>query len=1148
MSQALGGKHARAVLVVVLFASSILHAQNTGTITGTVTDPAAAVLPNANVTVTNQATGVALSGSTNSEGSFVFTPLNAATYKLTVEAAGFRVYNQENIVLNVNSRIGLPTIVMQVGAATESITVEATATPLETVTAERSGVVTGRQIVDIAVNGRNYTALTRTIPGAVPEGGLGGSFNGQRGGANNFTVDGQNVTDTGVNTQAGFGYRINLDSIQEFKVTTNSAAAEFGRTSGAQVQVATKSGTNQFHGTGWWFKRGEFMNANTFVNNVNNVQRPLYRFMQTGGTFGGPVKIPKLIDGKDKLFFFGSMEWGRQKLPAAPVRLIVPTALERAGNFSATRDGVGNAVTIRDPLNNSPFVGNIIPTARFNQYGPSLLNWLPLPNRNETGYNYESAIANQDPTYDQVYRVDYNISPKWRVYGRHLNSKSTQVRPYGRADTGNQLGLSPFTAPTYGWSLSGDIVYVASPSVINDLQIGYTVNGIPGNPPPADSPYYRKNSGVTLPLLFPNSDPIGLIPNLTFGNTGSSVVGQNNRMTNFSGVPYANRNPIYNITDNVTKLMGNHTFKFGIYYEYAVKSENPFRSLNSSIDFSRDVNNPGDTNWAFSNALLGNFKTYDQTSASLLPEYPYTQVEWFAQDSWKVSRKLTLNYGLRMAYIQPLYDKGNQMANFSFAAYDPAKSVQLAADGSLVPGVGDRFNGMVVSGSTAPRGLINGRGVHYSPRLGLAYQINDKTVFRTGAGVFYERIATFNVGYTSNFVTNPPTLTSPQIQNGNLSTIVGTTVVNRPLGVTRISDDGHVPTVYQYNAGIQRQLPGNMVLDVSYVGSLSRHLTLAEPFNNVALGSAWLPQNQIGANPKFDGSTTKASNFYRPYLGYTNGTQYTTGTSTNYNALQSGLNKRAGRFILGIAYTWSHALGVDVGHINNNRVAGYGNLAVDRTHVLSFNYIYDVPSISRRMGFTNNAGGKYVLDGWQLSGLTTMTSGAPTNVSFNSLITPTGTLTGAALNRVITGSEDVAPRVRFTCNPKLSHDEKSIYKFVNTACFAPSAVGSQGFDSGYNQLRAPGTHTWDASVFKKIIFTESRYIQLRLEAYNLFNHTQWSGFNSAATFNSTTGAITNLPAQAGGAANTGRFSGFGALNNVRANSQRILQIAVKLYF
>ncbi len=1122
------------IAALFLCASIALHAQNTGSISGTVVDPATAVMPNANVTLTNQATGATRVVTTNNEGSFVITPLNPASYKLTIEAPGFRVYNQENIVLNLNDRIGLPAIVMQVGTTGESITVEATVTPLETVTAERSGIVTGRQIVDIAVNGRSYTTLTRTVPGAIPDGGLGGSFNGQRTSANNFTVDGQNVTDTGVNTQVGFGYRLNLDSIQEFKVTTNSAAAEFGRNSGAQVQVATKSGTNQFHGSGWWFKRGEFMNANNFIANSNGQTRPIYRFMQTGWTFGGPVTVPKIVNGKDKIFFFASQEWGRQKLPAAPVRLMMPTAAERGGNFSNSRDGAGVLQVIKDPANGgAQFPGNIVPVARFNQYGPQTLNWLPTPNiSGNPAFNYESAVANSDPTFDQVYRVDLNINSKWRAYGRHLNSKSTQVRPYGRADTGNNLGLTGFTAPTYGWSLLGDVVYVANASLINDFQFGYSVNGIPGDPPAADSVYYRKNAGITIPMLFPNSDPIGLIPNFTFGGV-SNFVANNNRMTNFSGVPYANRNPVYNITDSVTKLAGNHTFKFGVYYEYAVKTENPFRSLNSNIDFSRDTANPGDTNWAFSNALLGNFRSYSQTSASLLPEYPYTQWEWYAQDSWKVSRKLTLNYGLRMAYIQPLHDKGDQMANFSFEAYDPKKAVQLAPDGSLVAGVGDRFNGMVVSNKTAPRGLINSRGIHWSPRLGLAYQLDSKTVLRMGGGVFYERIATFSVGYTSNFVTNAPTLTTPEIQNGNLSTITGTNLVNRPLQVTRISDDGHVPTVYQFNLGMQRQLAGNTVLDVSYVGSQSRHLTLAEPFNLVALGSAQLAQNLL------PNGTTKPSNFYRPYLGYTGGTQYTTGTSASYNALQTALNKRAGRFILGVAYTWSHAMGVDGGHINNNRAANYGNLSLDRTHVLTFNYIVDLPGLSRRMHMIDNQVGKTIFDGWQYSGLTTMTSGSPTNISYS--ITGVG---AQALNRQITGSEDVAPRVQFTCAPKLSHDEKSIYKFINTSCFAPALPGSQGFDSGFNQIRGPGTHTWDMSVFKKINFNERTYLQLRLEAYNVFNHTQWGTLNTAAQFNAA-GQIVNLPTQQGGAG--GRF-GFGSLSNIRANSQRILQIAAKFYF
>ncbi len=1092
-------------------------------------------MANAKVTLSNaaQGTGSDREAATNNEGLFAFTPLNPGTYNLSVEAAGFRTYKQENIILNLNSRLQVPTISMAVGTTGDSITVEATATPLETVSAERSGVVTGRQVVDIAVNGRNYTTLVRTVPGAIPDGNLGGSFNGQRTSANNFTVDGQNVTDTGVNTQ--FAYRINLDSIQEFKVTTNSAAAEFGRNSGAQIQVATKAGTNQFHGNAWWFKRGEFMNANDWNSNLNGRAKPLYRYMQTGWTFGGPVKIPGTpIDLKDKVFFFASSEWGRSKTPVSPVRLVMPTAAERGGDFTASRDGSGNPITVIDPLTGQGFLGNKIPVARFNTYGPQTLAWLPLPNvANNPAFNYESSNAGSSPTYDAVYRVDYNINSKWRVYGRHLNSKNTQTVPYGRADSGNNLGLSALTAPTYGWSLLGNVVYVASASVINDFSFGYTVNGIPGAAPPADSIYYRANAKINIPMLFPNADPIGLVPNFTFGGVSGWQGANGNQPTRFAGLPYANRNPVYNITDNVTKLRGNHTMKFGIYYEYAVKSENPFRALNGNIDFSRDTANPGDTRYPFANALLGNFRSFSQTSASLLPEYPYTQVEWYAQDSWKVTRKLTINYGLRMAWLQPLYDKGNQMANFSFADYNNAQRVQLAADGSIVNGIGNRFNGMVVSGSGAPRGLINGRGVQWQPRFGLAYQLDSKTVFRMGGGAFNERIATFSVGYTSNFVTNPPTLETPEIQNANLSSISSTGITYRPLQVTRISDDGHVPTTYNYSAGIQRQLARNMVLDVSYVGSQSRHLTLAEPFNNVAFGSANDPAN------KLPNGTLKASNFYRPYIGYTGGTQYTTGTSNNYNALQAALNKRAGRVILGVAYTWGRALGVDAGHPTDNRGSSYGPLGIDRTHVLTFNYIVDIPSISRRANFTNNGVGKQVLDGWQYSGLTTMSSGAPLNVTYT-----TTALNGVNLNRAITGSEDVAPRPQFTCAPKLSHGDKTIDAFINTSCFAPALVGSQGMDSSRNALRGPGTHTWDMSVFKKFNFNETTYIQLRLEAYNVFNHTQFSSVNTAANFDAT-GKITNLPTQLGGAG--GRF-GFGSLNNIRANSQRIVQIAAKFYF
>jgi hypothetical protein len=374
--------------------------------------------------------------------------------------------------------------------------------------------------------------------------------------------------------------------------------------------------------------------------------------------------------------------------------------------------------------------------------------------------------------------------------------------------------------------------------------------------------------------------------------------------------------------------------------------------------------------------------------------------------------------------------------------------------------------------------------------------------------------------------------------------------VAQPAAVTRLSPDGHLPTTYNYSAGIQRQLPTSVLLDVSYVGSQSRHLTLQEPFNYVPFGSAWLPQNQdptLGP-PKLDGTTTLPANLYRPYAGYLAGSQYTFGTSSNYNALQIAVNRRAGRGLnLGLAYTWSKALGIGgspfaglpgMGHPTDTRKAGYGPVNIDRTQVLTFNYIYDIPSLARHVMFLNNSPGKVVFDGWQFSGLTSMSVGSPVNVAY--------AITGIdpqTLNREITGSEDVAPRVVLTCNPNLTRDGRNLDAFINTSCFAPASKGSIGIDSGSNRLRGPGIENWDMSLFKKINFTERAYAQLRLEAFNAFNHTQWASFNSFALFNSA-GKVINLPSQLGGTG--GRF-GFGALNSTR-NNPRIVQIAVKFYF
>ena len=1150
-----------------------LAAQTAGSISGTIRDTQGAVIPNAKVTLTNREQGASSARQVESggEGTFVFTPVQAGNYSVMVEAPNFKKYTQSGVTLDVNERLGLPPITLEIGTTAESISVEANAVQLETETAERSGVVTGAQVVDIAINGRNYTSLLKTVPGVPADTGTGdAAINGGRSGQNNFTLDGQNVTDIGVNQQ--FAYRISMDAISEFKVSTNGQTAEFGRNNGAQIQVITKSGSKDFHGDGYWFKRGEFMNANTFINNLSGVPKAIYRYMDAGWTLGGPIYIPRVFNrNKEKLFGFMSQEWNHNVIPNVLHQITVPTLAQRQGNFAGLTDGAGQPVIIRDPTTGAPFANNQIQPSRFSSYGPAILNWLPMPNiLGQPSYNYQSQVSSAQPSYDQIYRVDYLLSEKWRFFVRGLDSKQTQNVPYGRADTSNNLALSPLYAPTYGWSTTANVATIITPTLTNEFQFGYTVNGIPGNPPAAGSPYYRSVSGINIPLLYPDANTSGVIPNFNFGTpTGGGdatctqfptpVVS----VTCFAGTPYNNRNPVWNYIDNVTKVFGTHTLKAGIYYETATKTENAFKPYNGSIDFARDSNNPGDTNWGFSNALLGNFTSYQQINKDPLPNYTYNNLEFYVQDTWKVSSRLTFNVGLRIAYIRPFEDNLGLMSNFINSQYDPKQAVvfyQPAVSGgirqaqnpltgqllpatyigAIVPGVGNINNGMSLEGSNGvPAGLIPSRGAHFGPRLGIAYQINNKTVIRTGGGVFYERVATFGPGITSNYTTNPPSLRTATLYYGNVANIASTPGTFFPTAINQLSPDGHIPTTYNYNFGIQRELPAKFFAEVSYVGAQSRHLWLAQPFNYAPFGSAWQPYSQDPTvTPKFDGTTNLPVNLYRPYAGYTAATDYTWGTSTNYNALQTSLNRRVGRVTAGAAYTWSKALGVGVGHPTDTRDYGYGVLPQDRTHSLVLNYIIDLPGAPQH-SFIDNAAGRLVLNGWQISGLTSIASGAPVNVTYS--VSNTGS---ALLNREITGSEDQAPRPVFTCNANLGYGDRNIYSFIDTSCFAPAPKGSIGLDSGYDRLRGPGLFNSDMSLFKNISIKERARLQLRLEAFNVFNHVEWASFNTAAQFNAA-GKLVNLPTQFGGTG--GRF-GFGAENSIRANSQRILQIAAKVVF
>jgi hypothetical protein len=1157
--------------------------QNTGSIRGVVQDSQGGVLLSAVVSLENQSQGAAAGETTtNKEGSFIFNGLYPSMYTLRVTAPGFKNYEQKDIVLRINDNLGLPPIILELGEITETVTVEAARQQIDTVTAVRSGAVTESQLTDIGLQSRSYTDLLKTVPGVQSDASWYWSVNGLRGDALSYSVDGVSVMDTGANSNAGF--RLNVDAIGEFKVTTNSQSAEFGRSSGASISVVTRAGTNEYHGTAYAFKRGEWMDAQTFTNNYYNIRLPLNRIFIGGYTLGGPIYIPKIFnEDKDKLFIFFSHEWNRTKSTTTQ-QLRLPTEAERRGDFSASRDPFsGLPVTVKDPITGMPFSDNIIPEDRWNEWGAKILNYYPMPNltsSTDPGYNDRRQYDSSSPIFDQTYRVDYNINQNHRVFVRYFRNRTDSSSPCGGLNTSNNICLTNFRRINGAWSLSTSLISVFSPTLTNEFLYGNSRNYLPVPAPPGDSPYYRSVSGLNIPLLYPDADPIQLIPNLTYG------LGFYSPQTNFIGVPYVNRNPVINISDNITKIYGKHTIKAGFFFEKALKEQSIAAPVNATIDFSVDANNPGDANFPFANALLGNFKSYTQASHYYVNDYRYKNIEWYLEDTWKALPNLSLNFGMRFSVMPPMYEDHNRLASFQPSLYDPSKAVVLYQPtleggvrkalnpltneilpstfiGKVVPGSGDINNGMVVAGTNGySRGLADSRGLHYSPRLGIAWQpwgIDSKTVVRAGFGIFYERIQGNMTFFAAN---NPPIVRNSNILYENLSNYVSAGLTDSPVSAYGISKDGHLPTVYNYNLSIQRRLPWQMLLDVGYVGSVSRHQVTLHPFNYVPFGSAWLPENQDPTlTPNLDGSSTLPVDLYRPYLGYVGtpfagsfmnfgagGWIYAFDGNANYNSLQVSLQRRMSKDLqFGASYTFGKALGIsdnaylDGVHPTNVREANYGPLGFDRRHSLIIDFIYNLPNLTDKIDFLKNPILDQVFGGWEVSGIATFATGAPGDITYSI----SGIYSQALLNRLTTGSEDVAPRVVYSCNPK-ALDDASLTKYVDDSCIHPAPKGSIGIDSGTNSVYGPGTNNWDLSVFKKFFYWKDhpeRYLQLRLEMYNAFNHTQWSNFNRSATIDATTGEIVNLPTDRGGTG--GRF-GFGALNSNRP--ARSLQLAAKIYF
>ena len=1102
----------------------------TGTISGTVVDGSGQIIQNASVTLLSERTGDRRMVTTNDAGGFVFVAVLPGSYTLTVDQRGFRRFESKGHVLTANEHLSAGNLALVIGDVSETITTTAAVTPVQTESSEHSALLTPKQLESISIRGRDVTSLLRILPGVSYQGdnelggGSGGgtqipNVQGGRASWNMINVDGVRGNDMGGPDY--FSSTINFDAIGEVKVLLNGFQAEYASNSGAGVNIVTKSGTREYHGSGYWYKRHEMFNANNYFNNLRGRNpdgsevspRPLSRYSTLGFTLGGPVWIPKASNRiKDKLFFFYSLEDARTTAPQNQRRVTVPTVRERQGDFSQT------GTVIIDPVTRLPFPGNIIPEDRLNRNGQALLNVFPVPNAAGGDYNYLFQESLKIPKRQHLLRADYRLSERDTFYVRGSTWSADNQGVAVAAGTSN-WGLAKLHYTYTDNGIVGDWTHLFSSSLVNEASVGLR-HGVEKGPPLNDSELarlQRTTYGFTLGQFNPQLNPLDIIPLVSFGTP----------IQNAAAISYDGRTPLrgadtlISFTDTLSWIRGPHTFKVGLYAERARNYEGETGTFAGNFNFSVDINNPLDTRHPYANALLGNFTSYAESTARPRGEGRQTLFEWFAQDSWKVTRRLTLEYGARFAWYNNWYqDRGNSAA-FSLERYDrsrapvyyqPYCSGPLTANGScptanqltrnpltgeimpriylnaFVPGSGDPYNGMVVgTDETYPRGFKDQPPIQVQPRFGFAWDVagNGKTALRGSFGVFNQTRVSANAVWT-DVSRNPPVSETPNIFYGNMDTLLSSAGVLFASNVAGFDREAQTPVTYNYTLGVQRNVGFGTVAEVAYVGSVSRHLQQARNLNTIPYGARFLPENMVGG-------ITLPANYLRPYPGYGGITYYENVGISNYNALQVSANRRYSRGLqFGLAYTWSKAMSEtddDRGGTPNyrsRRVWSYGKAGFDQTHILVLNYTWDLPKASR---IWNRSLVRGVFDGWQVSGVTAFTSGTPRGISFS--------VDG---NPDLTGGGDGA-RVWVTGNPILPRGERSAARWFDTSVFAVPRRGEVG-NAPKDVIRLPGTANLDLSIFKNFkLRSESRYLQFRWEIYNVLNHTQFSDVNTNAIFN-----------------------------------------------
>lgn len=1135
-------------LVLALLLRPLCGQIVTGSISGGVADPSGLPVLAAEVKLVEAATARTRLTQTGDRGQYSFNALDAGNYTLTVSCPGFKTFEQSGIVLATGERLPLGTATLAIGVAAEVISVTARAgAVVQTQSAERADVITGTQVDGLLIRGRNVKDLMGLLPGVVvtnEQDDLNSAstmfVQGNRQTMNNISVDGVPATDMGNGSMLKI--TVSQDAVAEVKMLISSYQAEYGRLAGSNVQIVTKSGARAFHGLGSYFKRHEQFNANGFFNNQNGISKPRYRYNTWTYNLSGPIYLPgKFNRNRERLFFFWQQEFWPTKSTNGG-KVTVPTAIERAGDFSQSVDLNNRPVAVRDPYNSgAPFPGNVIPAPRLNRDGQALLKMFNAPNfldRNISRglYNYVFVSPNDLPKQTNTLKVDYNLNSNNTI----VAGLSTFSDDHAWATEGANWPQMAKTRRNHPKSWTARYTRILSPRLLNEFSFGWLSQ-------PTEDTYsqdalrrnQRDSVGFQAGQFHPETNPLHIVPDATFGGVpGAAQIGTEGRF------PLFNRYNLFNWSDNFTVSRGAHTFKVGVYAELFFRHQKKAVQFNGAFDFGRSANNPLDTNYAYANAALGVFNSYTESSGAGWMRVTTGGTELFAQDSWRVTRRLTLDYGLRMYFLRPIYERDNRLSAFVRQRFDPKRQVRLiqpaldaqgrrvgmhpitgqiypaAQIGAIAPGYGDPYNGMVVAGAVKdyPRAMVENRGAQWGPRFGFAYDAsgNGKTAIRGGFGLFYNRM--FTEGFSNAFIAQAPLLEQPVIAYGELTRLLTSSGLLYPNEVGAADARGLLPMVMNYSLSVQRDIGYGTVLDAGYAGTLGRHLPWRRDINPVPLGANFQPAN---FDPTLKGKPLPSA-FLRPYAGYANITMLEGASSSNYHSLQVSAKRRfAAGLQFGFAWTWSKAMDFNdtdtasVSPLIPVRVWNYGLASFDRTHVVKINYVWDVP-VLRAGGRL----GRQLFEGWQLSGITSFVSGAPQGIGWSST-TPQDT----------TGTPSQGARVVVTANPALPKGERTFYRNFRTEVFRAPASGTIG-NAAKNLLRGPGINNWDVALFKSFPLREKMRLQLRWELYNIFNHTQFSDFDTSARFDPVTGEQVNS-----------RFGQFTA-----ARAPRQMQLALRFSF